>query len=410
MTEPAPKDPEAPVWARPDAFPEAPPGWGWVNSKGKPISCESAAALAEAIRKDPDGNACLVWIPSLDRMVLPEEVAALAGPIREARERWTRDDLADAAGRLRWFGLILIGSGSFVFFRAFNYARQLTPEHWEQAKFAWRHTVASSFVGLAFLMFVIFALIPWFQARKRRAALAAWDRNGMAAIVPPLRFETWLGQQRAPVTIVFLGLISLVGLAQLMPGTDSIAAAGLDKQRYAQGEWWRLLTAPFLHGNPIHFLFNAAAMAYLGKRLEVFARWPHLAMVFLFAAGLGGEASARFVAAPSVGASGGLLGWLGFLLVFETLHCGLVPRSSRQRLAVVVGITAFIGAMGYRFIDNAAHAGGLIAGIVYAAIVFPASRSVRRPEVTTADLTGGTAALVVLTAAAGFAIWQITGR
>lgn len=409
MTERVPDSPEVPVWARADAFPEAPPGWGWVNSKGRPFPCDSAAALAEAIRKDPDGNACLVWTPASGRMVLPEEVADLAGPIREARERWVREDLEEAWRRLRWFGLILIGSGSFTFIRAFNYARQLTPEHWEPFKFALRNLLGSTFFGLAFLMFAIFAVVPWFQARKRRAGLAAWDRNGMAAIVPPLRFETWLGQQRAPLTLVFIGLISLVGLTQLTPGTDGISAAGLDKQRYAQGEWWRLLTAPFLHGNPIHFLFNAAAMAYLGKRLEVFARWPHLAMVFLFAAYLGGEASARFVAAPSVGASGGLMGWLGFLLVFETLHRELVPRSSRQRLAVVVGLTAFIGAMGYRFIDNAAHVGGLLAGMIYAAIVFPPLRSARRPETTGADLAGGSAAMLVLAAAALFAVWRIAG-
>jgi membrane associated rhomboid family serine protease len=157
----------------------------------------------------------------------------------------------------------------------------------------------------------------------------------------------------------------------------------------------------------LHFLMNAAALAYLGKRLEVFARWPHLPLVFLFSACIGGEASARFIAAPTVGASGGLMGWLGFLLVFETLHTSLVPRTARRRLMAGVALTALIGLIGYRYIDNAAHAGGLFAGMLYAAIVFPKSTSVVRPRSTAADRVAGLAALAVLVAAAAMAIFKI---
>ena len=236
-------------------------------------------------------------------------------------------------------------------------------------------------MGIALLMFLIFAFIPWYQARKRIGELAGWSAGDTAAIVPLLRFETWLDLQKAPVTRLLLGLICLVGLAQLMPG-DSIARAGLVKDAYLHGEWWRLLTAPLLHGNLIHFLMNAAALLYLGKRMEVFARWPHVPLVFLFAACVGGEASARFVHATTIGASGGLMGWLGFLLVFESLHGRLVPQKARRRLLAGVLLTALIGLIGFRFIDNAAHAGGLLAGMLYAAIVFPKSSSPSRPRST----------------------------
>jgi membrane associated rhomboid family serine protease len=218
-----------------------------------------------------------------------------------------------------------------------------------------------------------------------------------------MRFETWLQGQKAPVTRLLLGLISMVGLAQLLPG-DSIRAAGLVKSAYLDGQWWRLLTAPLLHGNLIHFLMNASALLYLGKRIEVFARWPHLPLVFLLSACVGGEASARFLAATSVGASGGLMGWLGFLLVFESLHARLVPASARRRLLAGVALTVLIGLVGYRFIDNAAHAGGLLAGMLYAVIVFPKSGSTRRPDPTFADRLAGAAALAVLAAAALIAL------
>jgi membrane associated rhomboid family serine protease len=150
---------------------------------------------------------------------------------------------------------------------------------------------------------------------------------------------------------------------------------------------------------------NGAALMYLGKRVEVFARWPHVPLVFLFSACIGGEASARFLAAPTVGASGGLMGWLGFLLVFETLHGRLVPRKSTRRLLAGLLLTGLIGVIGYRFIDNAAHAGGCLAGMLYAAIVFPKSASAMRPRTTFTDRLAGSLALVVLLASAVLAAW-----
>lgn len=79
------------------------------------------------------------------------------------------------------------------------------------------------------------------------------------------------------------------------------------------------------------------------------------------------------------------MGMLGFLLVFETRHAKLVPRSARRRLIAALVGTALIGVIGVRFIDNAAHAGGLVAGMVYAFIVFPRSSSVFRPQASAVD-------------------------
>ncbi len=209
-----------------------------------------------------------------------------------------------------------------------------------------------------------------------------------------------------PVTIVLLILMAVVGLIQIWIGMGaSVEAAGLVKPKYAAGEWWRLLTAPFLHGNPLHWVLNAAALWYLGRRTESLARWPHLAMVFLIAMVAGGVATAKFLpGAPSIGASGGVLGVLGMLMTFELLHRKLVPRSARRRLAAGVVATFAIGFVGYQFIDNAAHAGGLLAGMVYGAVVFPRSHSMRRPRSMTVDLVFGGLSLAVLTTSALLAV------
>ena len=103
------------------------------------------------------------------------------------------------------------------------------------------------------------------------------------------------------------------------------------------------------------------------------------------------------------------MGWLGFLLVFETLHSALVPRSAKRRLVGGVLMTALIGLVGYRFIDNAAHFGGLLAGMVYAAIVFPKSGSVMRPKMNATDRIAGMGALAVIAASAALAVFRMVG-
>lgn len=408
MTDALTDSPTAPEWARGDAFPPAPEGHGWLDVRQRQHPCESLDSLVAQVRDDRNGAILLVWTPAFPTMLLPEEIDDFTGALAVARERWTREDLETASLRLRWLTVILVGLSVWQFFTGVAAASQ----HFGAVTLADRVRVGltlvreSTTIGLVLLGFIIFGFIPWYQARKRRVELGHWNAASVAALLPVQRFESWLMLQTAPVTRVFLGLMTLVGLAQLL-STHSVAAAGLVKPSYLHGEWWRLLTAPFLHGNVVHFLMNMAALLYLGKRLEVFARWPHLPLVFLFAATVGGEASVRFVELASVGASGGLMGWLGFLIVFESLHGNLVPRSARRRLVAGVLLTGLIGLLGYRFIDNAAHIGGLLAGMAYAAIVFPKSASPNRPGTTLTDLLVGGAALAVLTAAAGYAVLRI---
>ncbi|MGA0846947.1 MAG: rhomboid family intramembrane serine protease, partial [Luteolibacter sp.] len=264
----------------------------------------------------------------------------------------------------------------------------------------------STSLGITALMTLIFGLIPWYQALKRSREYRHWTAADIAKVLPVLRFETWLDQQKAPCTRFLLICIAAVGAAQVI-FKNSLVSAGMIKPLYFAGEWWRIFTAPMLHGNIVHFLMNAAALIYLGKRVEVFARWPHVPLVFLFSACVGGEASARFLDAPSVGASGGLMGWLGFLLVFEWLHSRLVPRAATRRLLAGVALTALIGVVGFRYIDNAAHAGGLLAGIAYAAIVFPKSAAPHRPRSTWPDRLAGSLALLAILGITAFTILRI---
>ena len=177
------------------------------------------------------------------------------------------------------------------------------------------------------------------------------------------------------------------------------------------GEWWRLFTAPMLHGQLIHIVMNSLGLLYLGRRTEVMASWPHLALVFLVSMVAGGIASAYGLPAQaSVGASGGIMGLLGFVLVFEWLHGRLVPKRATRRLVAALVFTFVVGFVGYNFIDNWAHGGGLVAGMLYAAIVFPKSSSPHRPRATRGDQILGVLAGLVVVGGALLAVVQNAGR
>ena len=401
-----------PVWARDEAFPPADEGFGWVDRKGHRHPSSSLDGLATTIREDKDSVVNLVWTPDSPHCRVPEEIVAFEEPIAVVRKRWATDDLADAKNRLKWVGLAVLGVIAYMAFQAWRMMNvrgtasgiELGP--YAELRFIFQTVKHSSSVGLALLGFLIFAFIPWYQSQKRMREM---NRKGAKSppVIPLIRFETWLETQKAPVTWGIMGMISIVFIVQFF-FKNSVQDAGLVKGAYRAGEYWRLFTAPMLHGGFIHFIMNSLGLLYLGKRMEVFARWPHVPMVFLFSALVGGEASARFTDATSVGASGGLMGWLGFLLVFETLHSKLVPRSAKRRLIGGVIMTGLIGLIGYKFIDNAAHFGGLFAGMAYAIIVFPKSGSVMRPRTTLADRVLGTVSLVVIALSGLFAILKMT--
>lgn len=382
---------DRPVWARPEAFPVAGPGWGWVDRKGRRVGCADFAALSEAIVNDAGARVDLVWTPAGGYLVLPEELPELHPALRDARLRWAEWEIEEGRKQMQLFGMFALGFALFSWFTN-------------------KPVMAFGPVGLALLLMVILGVIPWYQGRKRLRRAKSWAAEGMAADVPELRFETWMMCEKVPVTRLLLGLIVLVGVVQVIapgPLMSTVEAAGLTKLNHRPENWWRLMTAPMLHGHWLHLLMNGSALAYLGRRIEVLARWPHVALVFVMSAWVGGEASAIFVEKPSIGASGGLMGMLGFLLVFESLHRRLVPETARRRLLAGVVLTGVIGVIGFRFIDNAAHAGGLLAGLLYGLAMFPKSASAHRPRETPVDRIAGFAALAVIVAAALLACVKI---
>ena len=131
------------------------------------------------------------------------------------------------------------------------------------------------------------------------------------------------------------------------------------------GEWWRLITAAFLHGGLLHIAFNMYVLFLLGPPLErVLGHVRYLTMYLL--AALGGSV-ASYVVSPvntvSVGASGAVFGLMAALLVV-----GRRFKHDVSQVAILLGINIVIGFI-VPSIDWRAHLGGAATGAVVAAIM-----------------------------------------
>ena len=370
-------DPGLPAWAREDAFPEKPESlpFGSVDGKGRIAGFDSLEDLKSHLESGK-GRLAWVWVPGNDRVVSPEEVPELLDVFKKRSLIFAAEDEEEAKRTLPFTGIL----GLYAFYSLWTGAAPMG-------------FPANQVLAIVSFAFLYFTARPWWEAYKGRKDARFLKKENLAEEIPEARFDLWMDSQKSRLTIGLVILIGLVGGVQLMVPGKGIAEAGLDKSAYALGETWRMFTAAFLHGNIIHFVLNASALYYLARRVEILARWPHLAAAFLLSIMGAGWATVAWLPETSVGVSGVVCGLLGFLLVFETLHRPLVPRSARRRLLGILVSLAVIGFIGFQFVDNAAHFGGLVTGAVYALIVFPKSSSPHRPVILKRDVALGAISL-----------------
>jgi membrane associated rhomboid family serine protease len=108
----------------------------------------------------------------------------------------------------------------------------------------------------------------------------------------------------------------------------------------AQGEWWRLLTAAFLHNGPIHLGLNMLGLWWIGRALE---NWlgPGRYLLLYLVSGLAGSAGALLVSpgAITVGASGAIFGILGAAIVLERQGTYVLGGSALMLLVLSLAFT-----------------------------------------------------------------------
>lgn len=205
----------------------------------------------------------------------------------------------------------------------------------------------------------------------------------------------------AIVTKVIIGVNAALFLVELVVGIDLIAGNwGMSPLAIsAGGEWWRMLTAAFLHGSFLHIGFNMYVLWVIGPTLE--SLFGHLRFLVLYIAAAIGGSVASYAFSPlqtiSVGASGAVFGLMAALIV-----AGHHLKKDVTQVVVLLAINVVIGFL-VPNIDWRAHLGGAAVGALIAAVMAYAPKQSRVLWQT----LGVLAVLGVLTAVMAFRTMQI---
>lgn len=198
------------------------------------------------------------------------------------------------------------------------------------------------------------------------------------------------------LNIAIFILMMITGVSAILPDSESLINWGANfRPATLNGEWWRLITNCFLHIGVIHLLMNMYAFIYIGLLLE-----PHLDKTLFAAAYLLTGISASVASlwwhelSISAGASGAIFGMYGVFLAMLTTN--LIEKAARKALltsiVIFVAYNLMNGVKGG--IDNAAHIGGLVSGLIIGYAYFP---GLKKPgEVFLKFSTVGLLAFVVI--------------
>jgi membrane associated rhomboid family serine protease len=193
----------------------------------------------------------------------------------------------------------------------------------------------------------------------------AGKAQGPSRVTQGVRRVSYEGQG-ALVTKILIGINVLVFLINLAQGSSLTQVSGSLFMKGAlyvpggldQGEWYRLITAAFLHASMIHLLFNMLVLWFIGAPVEqAIGRGRFLAIYIV--SGLAGSAGA-IIFSPNVvtvGASGAIFGILGAALVLEGQKNYVLGGQALGLIAVNLIFTFAIPN-----ISIGGHIGGLIGG------------------------------------------------
>ena len=140
------------------------------------------------------------------------------------------------------------------------------------------------------------------------------------------------------------------------------------------GEYYRFFTSMFMHGGIDHIVSNMIFLIALGEMLERVIGHVRFAVLYLLS-GVGGSlfSIANVVLSgnryTAIGASGAVFGLVGALLILVVINNGHYQGISIKRMIFAIVYMVYDGTRSER-VDNAAHVGGLIFGVLIMAAMY----------------------------------------
>ena len=185
--------------------------------------------------------------------------------------------------------------------------------------------------------------------------------------------------KKQPVTVFLILINILVFLAvELTGGSEDTmhmlqCGAGYTPA-IIQGEYYRIFTSMFLHFGPQHLGNNMLVLFFLGDCLERnLGRWKY-AVVYM-AGGVGANLLSLFVELKqgqevvSAGASGAVFAVIGALIYVVLVNKGRIENFTVRQLILMAALSLYHGVTSVG-IDNAAHFGGLICGLILGILLY----------------------------------------
>jgi rhomboid protease GluP len=172
---------------------------------------------------------------------------------------------------------------------------------------------------------------------------------------------------------VFLGMALSSSSIMDFPGPELVRWGANVGALTISGEWWRLLTNVFVHGGLLHIAFNMWCLWNLGQLCEsLYGRWTYATVYLICGIGASLASATWHPYVPSVGASGAIFGLAGALISAFKLGEFSVPRAALSGTLRSLGaFVVYNLVFGFALpgIDNAAHIGGLITGLIVGALI-----------------------------------------
>jgi rhomboid protease GluP len=181
-----------------------------------------------------------------------------------------------------------------------------------------------------------------------------------------------------PVTVALIVVLTAIFLVEhaleVLDSPEALLLIGaLSRDAVLAGEWWRVVTAIFLHGSVNHLVGNAVALFVLGMVCEhAFGRVQFVSL-FVWSGIAGSLVSMLTSPGPSVGASGAIFGLQGAAIVLFRRHRErLLVRDRRIGVVLIVwALYTIVQGMLTPYVDNGAHLGGLLGGMLLARRLHP---------------------------------------
>lgn len=196
-----------------------------------------------------------------------------------------------------------------------------------------------------------------------------------------------LAETIGPVTICIVIINILIFIALSFQGSTLDAVFMLNHgamvpESLYNGNWYQLITSMFLHFGIRHLASNMFVLCLLGSMLEKYVGKISFFIIYMLS-GLGGNilSAAHNLSIEqyviSAGASGAVFGVMGALVCAVILNRGKLGNLTTEKIIVFVGLSLFQG-FSSQGVDNLAHVGGVITGVIIAFLCMTLKMKIRK--------------------------------